>query len=279
MFEGKKVAFVATGGGGRSIAHAGVLKACERMKIKFDLMIGASSGAIGVVWYSLYQNADKIVDHFRPFWKRKYDKSFGWSQMMSFKNFFKSNIKSGIFDLSNGERYFRENLPVNDFNKLPIPVYVSVTNLSKHEGKLIGPGKDDHIPISKAIVASCCIPMLFRPVEIDGDFYVDGEIKRPLSVNEAMDLGAEVVIVSDIYTPNIKDIGNSGMFNIADQITSMVLGDKSHRGIAICKSRYPDRQIILISPPVGDISALNTYAYEKLMNTGYNTAIRVLREV
>jgi len=280
MFEGKKVAFVATGGGGRSIAHAGVIRACERMGIKFDLMIGCSSGAVGAVFYSIYQDTDKMVDHFRPFWKRKYNfKAFGWGQMMSFKNFFSSNIKNGIFDLSNGEEYFRNNLLTNDFKELPIPVYVSVTNLNKHTGKLIGPGKDDDIPISKALVASCCIPILFRPVNIKGEFYADGEIKRPLAVNEAMDMGAEVVIVSDIYTPHAKNLGTSGMLNIGSQIVSMVLGDKSQRGIKICQSRYPDRKIILISPPVGDISALNTYAYDKLVNTGFNSAIRVLREV
>ena len=39
MFEGKKVALVATGGGGRSIAHAGVIKACDKMGIKMWLKI------------------------------------------------------------------------------------------------------------------------------------------------------------------------------------------------------------------------------------------------
>lgn len=279
MFENKKVAFVATGGGGRAIAHAGVISACEKMGIKFDLMMGASAGAIGVVLYSLYQNTDRIVDNFRPFWKRKFDfPAFGWKRMMTFKKFFSKNIKSGIFDLGYAEKFLAGNLPVNDFNKLPIPTYVSVTNLDKHEGMLIGPGKNDHISISKAITASCCVPVLFRPVKIDGEYYVDGEIKRPLSVNESMDIGAEVVIISDIYSPYVKDIGQSSMWNIGSQITNMLLGDKSQRGIKICQSRYPERDIILISPPVGDISALNTLAYDTLVMRGYNSAIKQLKE-
>jgi len=280
MFENKKVALVATGGGGRAIAHAGVIRACEKMGIKFDLMLGTSAGAIGVVLYSIYKDTDRIVDNFRPFWKRKYDfPAFGWKRMMTFRNFFSTKIKSGIFDLDYAERFLASNLPVNNFNELPIPTYVSVTNLDRHEGMLIGPKKNDHISISKAITASCCVPVLFRPVEINGEFYVDGEIKRPLSVNEAMDLGAEVVIVSDIYSPYVKGIGQSSMWNIGSQITNMLLGDKSQRGISICQSRYPDRQIVLISPPVGDISALNTMAYDTLVMRGYNSAIKQLREV
>lgn len=280
MFEGKKVAFVASGGGGRAIAHAGVLRACEKMGIKFDLLIGASAGALGVVWYSLYKDTDKILDNFRPFWKRKYNfPAFGWGTMMSFRSMLSSKVKSGFFDLAHAEKFLAETLPVNNFSELPIPAYVSVTNLTKHEGMLVGPGRSEHIPISKALVASCCVPMVFRPVEIDDDYYVDGEIKRPLSVNEAMDMGAEVVIVSDIYTPYTKNIHKTSMLNISSQITNMLLGDKSARGIDICQSRYPDRKIVLVSPPVGDISALNTYAYEKLEMRGYNAAMKELRDI
>lgn len=280
MFKNKKVALVATGGGSRAIAHLGVIRACEKMGIKFDIMIGTSAGAVGVVLYSLYQDTDYVIDNFRPFWKRKHKfPAFGWKHMMAFKNFFNRRVKSGVFDLEHAERFFANNLPVNDFNKLPIPAYVSVTNLDRHEGILIGPGKNDHVPISKALVASCCIPILFRPVEIDGEYYVDGEIKRPLSVNEAMDIGAEVVIVSDIYTPYIKNIAKTGMWNIGSQIINMLLGDKSHRGIKICQSRYPDRQIVLVSPPVGDISALNSLAYDALFMRGYNSAIKKFKEM
>lgn len=280
MFKGKKVALVLTGGGGRCIAHAGVIKACEKMDIKFDLIIGASAGALCAVWYSIYNDAERIVDNFRPARKRKYKvKPFGWRNFITTKKFFSRNFKSGLFDLSNGEKFFADTLPINNFDELPIPTYVSVTNLDRNEGILIGPNKRSHIPISKALVASCCIPVLFRPIEIDGEYYVDGEIKRPLSINEAVELGADVIIVSDIYTPNTINIGKSSMFNIGSQIANMMLGDKSKRGIKICEAKYPDKKIILISPPVGSISALNTYAYDKLSNTGYNTAIRILREV
>ena len=54
--------------------------------------------------------------------------------------------------------------------------------------------------------------------------------------------------------------------------------DKSHRGIQICKAKYPDKVIILISPSTSDVSAFNTFAYEKLMNAGYNAGIKALTE-
>jgi NTE family protein len=279
MFKGKKIALVASGGGGRAIAHAGVIEACHRLGIKFDIVVGSSAGGIGAVLYALYQDPDKIVDNFRPFWKRKYKfPQFGWGRMITLNNFFSKRLKSGLFDLAKAEEFLKETLPTDDFTELEIPTYVSATSLEDHDGVFFGTDVNSDVPISKALMASCCIPVLFRPVEINGKYYVDGEIKRPLAIEMAIEKGADTIIVSDIYTPYVQGIGTSGMFNIFGQIVNMLLEDKSMRGVKICKANHPEKNIILISPPVGDISALNTYAYEKLQRAGYNAAMRVLEK-
>ena len=278
MFEGKKVAFVASGGGGRGIAHIGVLKACETMGIKFDLLIGASAGAICVAYYSQIQNSDRLVDLFRSKRQKKFGKKFGWINMLSFENFFSTKLKTGFFDLTGAEGFFKKSFEIDDFKKLDIPTYIAATNLNTNVGELFGPGLKDHIPISKTVVASCCVPIIFRPVKIDNDFYIDGEIKRPISVGRALDLGADIVIVSDVYSPYVKNIENSSMINIAEQMVHMLLQDKSMRGIKIAKNKYPDKEIILISPNVGDLSSYNTFAHKKLINMGYNTAIREFKK-
>jgi NTE family protein len=196
--------------------------------------------------------------------------------MLSLKNFVNKNIKSGIFNLTSAEKFLAKNLPINNFDELKIPTYVSATNLEKNEGVLIGPGSN--ITISKALMASCCLPLLFRPVKINDNLYIDGEIKRPLSVNEAMDLGAEIVIVSDVYSPYIDGTSKTNMWKIGSQVINMLLGDKSYRGIKICEARYPDREIILVSPMVGDISIFNSFAFNTLFDRGFNEAIKKLGE-
>jgi NTE family protein len=279
MFKNKKVAFIASGGGARGVAHGGVLKACEEAKIKFDLLIGASAGAICVAYYSQTPDADRLIDMFKPKRKRKYNKTFGWRKMIGIKNFFSSRIKTGIVDTASAEKFFRESLDTDDFNKLKIPTYISATNLSTGNGELFGTGIEPSVPISKAIVASCCVPIIFRPVKINESFYIDGEIKRPTAVNTAFELGADIAIVSDIYQPHTDGIEKSNMFNIASQMVSMLLEDKSMRGIKIAKGKFPDKKVILISPNVGDISAIHTFSYKKLEKLGYQAAKRELESV
>ena len=278
MFEGKKVAFVASGGGGKGVAHMGVLKACESMGIKFDLLIGASAGAICIAYYSQSQDSEKLLDLLKPKREKKYNKQFGWRNMISFKNFFSKNIKAGFIDLTGAEEFFKNSFEIDDFKKLDIPIYIAATNLNTGEGELFGPGLKDHIPISKAVVASSCLPIIFRPVKIDNSFYIDGEIKKPISVGRAIDFGADVVIVSDAYHPYTKNIEKTSMFNIAGQMVNMLLEDKSQRGIKIAKAKYPDKEIIFISPKIGNMGVFSIIYYKKLYNMGYNTAIQKLQE-
>lgn len=280
MFKGKKVALVATGGGSKSIAHIGVLSACEELGIEIDLMIGASAGAIIAVYYSQFLNTDMLIDHFRPDKDRNYDfKQFGWKKMFSLKNFFSRDIVRGIFDLTKTEEFFAENLETNKFSDLKIPTFISATNLNDYCGVLFGPGNMDHVPISRALTASCCIPMLFRPVEIDGKFYVDGEIKRPLSTNAAAEYGADIIIVSDIYNPMIMNMAKISMFDIATEVINMVLEDKSLRGFDLAKTRHPNKKIILLSPKVSNLSTFKSSNYIDIIKAGYDAAIGPLREI
>ena len=88
MFEGKKVALVATGGSSRAVAHIGVIKACEEMGIQISSIIGASAGAIVAAYYGQNLNLDKLIDYCRPTLLKKYNSEIlGWNQMVSLKNF------------------------------------------------------------------------------------------------------------------------------------------------------------------------------------------------
>jgi len=279
MFNGKKVAFIATGGGGKAITHAGVLQACHEMNIGIDFIIGASAGAIAGIFYSQHKNLDMLVDNFRPADKRKYKfKQFGWKRMFSIKNFFSPGIINGLFDLSSAEEFFRKTLPINEFSQLDLPVYIAATNLEENDGELFGPGIRDDVPISKVLVASCCIPGLFRPVKIGNGYYVDGEIKRPLSIQAAIDLGAEIIIVSDTYALYVKDAGTSGVFNIMSLIINMLFEDKSIRAVNTIKAKYPERDVILIAPTIGDISSFDTGSYDKLVSRGYKAAMKEFKK-
>src|SRR5205807_3205799 len=49
--------------------------------------------------------------------------------------------------------------------------------------------------VSTAVAASCAVPWLFAPVEIDGVSYVDGGVYSPTNLDLLADRGLDLVIV------------------------------------------------------------------------------------
>jgi NTE family protein len=50
-------------------------------------------------------------------------------------------------------------------------------------------------PLATAVTASCAVPGMFGPVEIDGEHYLDGGLVNSLPVGRAVALGADVIFV------------------------------------------------------------------------------------
>ena len=53
-------------------------------------------------------------------------------------------------------------------------------------------------PITPAILASCAVPGMFRPVEIDGQHFLDGGLVHSIPVGRALELGATEIYVLQV---------------------------------------------------------------------------------
>lgn len=180
-----KIAFVGSGGAARGIAHLGVLKACEEMGVLPEIFVGASAGAIIGATYGQDVPLDVLLDGFRLPWKRRHQ-----GPRLHMGTFLGAPspgdlldpgyLTSGLFSLDKLERYLARALPSNDFRELPHPVFVTAVDIDQAERVVFGPGYNDRTPISQAVMASCCVPGLFRPYKIGDCYFVDGEVARTL---------------------------------------------------------------------------------------------------
>ena len=113
--------------------------------------------------------------------------------------------------------------------------------------------------IAKILVASMAIPTIFEPVEIEGNVYVDGLVSRNLPVEEAYDMGADLVIASDIGAPIVKK-DNYNILSVLSQMTTIQSSNITNI------SR--EKASILISPNIKDISAIDSSKKNDLINLG-----------
>lgn len=182
-----------SGGGAKGFAHCGALKALEEFGLKPDIIAGTSAGAIVGALYAAGNTPVEIIKMFMG-------REFG--------SFVKMRIPiNGFFDHSPFIRFLSENLRVNDFGDLKIPLYVIASDLDNGRSVVFSEGI-----LSKSLQASCSIPILFPPVEIDGVHYVDGGIFRNFPVVPIRSICDEVIginvspLVSDEYKQNILQI-------------------------------------------------------------------------
>ena len=164
----KKVGIALSGGGIRGVAHLGVLKALKNAGIQIDHISGTSAGSIAGAFYAA-----------------------GVDPEIALKIIIKTNLlrylrpalgSLGLINIENVKNILKEYLPNNKIEELNIPLTICTTNFSK--GKLIYFTEG---PLIRAILASSCIPGIFKPIIIDTEMYVDGGILNNFPIEPLID--------------------------------------------------------------------------------------------
>lgn len=207
-----------------------------------------------------------------------------------------SCIPPGIYSNRNLESYMERvlSLPGNtgDFEKLYRELYIVAIELDRGERWIFGEEGKRDVPIPTAIRASSAIPGYFSPVQIKGQFFIDGAAERSGHIDIAITHGADLIIIINPVVPVYNDktvvsiptftgccrsIAESGISNVTEQSFRINSRVKLDLGLTIIKNAYPEVDIMLIEP--GQLeSALFLYGsmnYSEriqILNYGYNSA-------
>ncbi|MBT3252812.1 MAG: hypothetical protein HOF36_09810 [Candidatus Marinimicrobia bacterium] len=209
--ERPKIGLVLSGGGARGFAHIGTLKLLDSLNIPIDYIAGTSMGGIIGAFYSIGYDGVEIErlirnmewEHFfsddpprelLPYYERKNDGRFQ----------FEFEIKNGLpvppDGLISGQKillalseltYAYEN--VEHFDQLPIPYRCVTVDLLTGKEVVLDSGS-----LSKAIRSTMSIPTLFDPVEWGDSLLIDGGLLNNVPVDVVRDMGADVVITSNV---------------------------------------------------------------------------------
>ncbi|WP_336164355.1 autotransporter phospholipase A1 FplA [Fusobacterium polymorphum] len=268
-----KVALVLSGGGAKGYAHLGVLRVLEKENIKIDYIAGTSIGALVGTLYSIGYSIDeieKVLDNLNieSFLESgsdltgldldKKETLKKYSFYINFDNELNYSLPKGLRETEElylvVKNLLKKYENIKNFDNFPIPLRVVATNLNTGETKSFSEGD-----IAKVLTASMAIPTIFEPVEVNGALYVDGLVSRNLPVEEAYDMGADLVIASDVGTPVVK----KDNYNILSVLNQMIAIQSSY----ITKASK-EKATILISPDIKNISATDTTKRKDLIELG-----------
>ncbi len=157
-----KIGLVLSGGGARGFAHLGVIKGLLEQGIKPEVISGSSAGAIAGALYAAGYQPDKVLEIFIA---------------TKLYRFLRPSISlTGLLKMERVEKLYNLYLP-DTFEKLQLPLTICAADLQAGKSVFFSQG-----PLIKPIMASCCIPVMFEPLQIDGKIYVDGGVLNNLPV-------------------------------------------------------------------------------------------------
>ena len=158
-----KLGVALSGGGARGFAHVGALMAIEEAGLKPDIIAGVSAGSVIAVLYAAGVPFDEMTGIF--------DKK-GFTDFASM-----SMGDGGLMRIDKFKKCIMQTInkfgSYKNFEDLKIPTYVGATDIDHgcevefHSG-----------PIGDRMAASCSIPIIFKPIKIEGVNYVDGGVLR-----------------------------------------------------------------------------------------------------
>ncbi|HEY7239936.1 MAG TPA: patatin-like phospholipase family protein, partial [Burkholderiales bacterium] len=260
-----RIGLALSGGGARGLAHVGVLKVLEELRVPVHCVTGTSMGAIVGGAYAAGSTAAELEEFVR---KANWDDVFRDSppraeistrrKIDDYKTLFapEYGVTPGSLFLPKGliagvsiEGFFRQLtqqvVEVGDFDKLPIPFRAVAADIETGEAVVLSHGS-----LSRAMRASMSVPGAIAPVEIDGRLLVDGGIANNLPIDEARKLCGDVIIAVNISTPALKRNEISSALTVGTQLINFLGKANVERQLASLGPRD-----VLIAPELGDISA------------------------
>ncbi|MDH5381173.1 MAG: patatin-like phospholipase family protein [Cyclobacteriaceae bacterium] len=238
----KKIGFALSGGGARGIGHIGMIKALEQFDIIPQVLSGTSAGSIVSSLYSYgYSTGEmlKIIKSIKVFSSLKPSLSF-----------------RGLMHIESLGKILREYMPEDSFDLLKIPVTISATDLKA--GKIVYFKKGN---LSQSIMASCCIPVFFNPVEKDGMLLVDGGVLDNLPASVLM---KKCDFLIGLHTnPISADFNVTNFKNLIERSLLMAINGNTVKSKEFCDA-------VIEPPEMGQFSGFDISKAGKMVDVAYD---------
>src|SRR6201996_5542388 len=179
------------GGGGLLGAHeVGMLRALSEAGVRPNIVVGTSIGAVNGAFVAA--DPDRAAERLADLWGGD---SLGmvFSETVLARAVRLAPSGTPLHAIEPLHRLLGDALPARDFTDLELPFHCVAASIENAAARWFSSG-----PLIPAVMASCAVPGLLPPVEIDGGHYFDGGLVDSIPVGRAVALGADVGYVLQV---------------------------------------------------------------------------------
>jgi NTE family protein len=241
-----------SGGTAKSVTHVGVIKAIVQAGVPIACIAGTSGGSIVGSMYASGMPMSTLEG---------IATTMSWRKLVSIKL-----SRLGFISSERIEDFMHDAIGDLTFDQLNIPTGVVATNLVTGEKRLFREGN-----VARAVRASCSIPQIYLPVEIDGQYYVDGGLAEYLPAESVLDLGGEFVVGSNLAPVDEAYHRPHHILQLVVQITGLMA-----RKNLVLSEEFVD---VMIHPNLDRFSAFDFENSARMIEIGYDTTRRAIDEL
>jgi len=273
------IGVVLSGGGSRGMAHIGTLRALEEAGLKPSFIAGVSAGAVigglyaagytpdeleelaaGITWQDLFTDSPERTNLFLPQKEERATYTLqvrfeGWKPVLPTSYMTGQRIGALFSDLT----FKADFQAAGDFDALSIPFRAVSTDLLRGERVVIGDGT-----LAEALMASTAIPVILSAKRRGDQLLVDGGLVDAIPVGVVSDMGADLIVASDVSAALRDSSHLSSPVEVLDQVMSIMM-----RGSNALSLSQAD---LIVAPALGDHFSSDFTGVDTLVIAGYETA-------
>lgn len=237
-----------SGGGARGFAHAGALKALAELGIKPDIVAGVSAGSVVAVLHASGFSPEKILALFSN---------------LKFSNLATLSVpKNGFFALDGFRKLIATSIKYERLEQLPVPVVVCATDMDNQRPVAFESG-----PIAERVCASCSIPIIFKPVKIDGIRYIDGGVLHNLPAWAIRERCKYLIGLNCSAIPRRRY--KDSLLDIAHASYNLAVKSNTWHDMEMC-------DIAIDMPALADYKVFNLREIRRVFDQGYHITMQAM---
>ena len=271
MLPASPFTLVLSGGGLKGLAHIGVLRALEERELVPNLVVGSSIGSlIGAAWAAgvptrQMEARARLIKRRDVFQVARADVAF------------RRLLAPALYRREPLETLIEQLVGRVTFNDLERRLLVNTVDL--HTGMQVMWGLPGlrGARVADAVGASCALPGIFPPREINGRAYVDGAVVENLPVRMAASLGEGPILAVNVAATSV----------IRSETETQGFAATYIRGLEIVMQTQIEAQLrnwkgpplVLVQPRVEHISMFSFDRNEELIEAGYRATSNTLDQL
>ena len=257
----ERVVLVLSGGGMKTMAHIGVLRALEQAQVRPAGIVAVSAGALVGAMVAGGMPYDRMVAAVTRLRREDYAVLNRGGLMV------RGVGAQSVLKTEPLRALVRRLLPVPTFDNLRIPLRIGATDMDSGTLETFGSAGRTDCSLADAVYASMALPLYLPPTNLGGRTYADGGLLQVLPLELVLPGEADLVIASDVGPVKAAQKGwrslAPALLATSDRALAIAMADQKARTIAAWRADPSRPPLLLVEPAV---DPYGTFAFDRTVD-------------